>query len=440
MKTRHYCAVRRGVLSVDAGRDIAIATREAVTGDDLATLDQTVLGRFRADIEAERTERVESTRLPAQRHSSDRRRPSPDPCAFAGGRAASRAWPPPEEQDPLVKGSGSVVNAMYAGYVRAIRFGGPQRLAQIGVLGWMIVVPMLIGVFAGRWLDQEIQLGDCSVRRRCWMLGLALGCWSAWEMDGERMTSLYFNALPTWAIMLSLAAHSPPGSCSDSSISAASGGTPAALLRRGPRGDDDRRDDRPFRQPTSAFCLSVGEPGRCAAAARDGARRYPHRSVGRRAQHQEDRTMTSPLTSVALFHLGPVADHRRSGGHLGNHGGVGDRQHPYHPGNRLSLVTGIDDPGRLRVDRQPAPWTARSAIPCGWSQLPCRAFVGTLFVFIFIANWSSLVPGVEPPTAHLETDAALALLVFIAVIWFGILAQGGVALAISRPLPRQIRL
>jgi F-type H+-transporting ATPase subunit epsilon len=60
---RHYCAVRRGVLSVNAGRDIAIATREAVTGDDLATLDQKVLGRFRADIEAERTERVESTRL-----------------------------------------------------------------------------------------------------------------------------------------------------------------------------------------------------------------------------------------------------------------------------------------------------------------------------------------------------------------------------------------
>jgi F1F0 ATPase subunit 2 len=31
------------------------------------------------------------------------------------------------------------------------------------------------------------------------------------EMDGERMTSLYFNALPTWAIMLSLAAHLAAG-------------------------------------------------------------------------------------------------------------------------------------------------------------------------------------------------------------------------------------
>ena len=55
---------------------------------------------------------------------------------------------------------------------------------------------------------------------------------------------------------------------------------------------------------------------------------------------------------------------------------------------------------------------------------PYRAFIGTLFVFIFVANWSSLIPGVEPPTAHIETDAALALLVFIAVIWFGIRAGG----------------
>jgi F-type H+-transporting ATPase subunit epsilon len=61
--TRHYCAVRRGVLSVIAGGEVAIATREAIVSDDLATLDEAVLGRFRADIEAERTERAESTRL-----------------------------------------------------------------------------------------------------------------------------------------------------------------------------------------------------------------------------------------------------------------------------------------------------------------------------------------------------------------------------------------
>jgi F-type H+-transporting ATPase subunit epsilon len=61
--TLHYCAVRRGVFSVTAGREIAIATREAVAGDDLATLDQTVLARFRTDIDTERAEHFESTRL-----------------------------------------------------------------------------------------------------------------------------------------------------------------------------------------------------------------------------------------------------------------------------------------------------------------------------------------------------------------------------------------
>jgi F-type H+-transporting ATPase subunit epsilon len=58
-----YCAVRRGMLSVDANRDVAIATREAVRDDDLATLDETVIARFRADADTERTEHVEGARL-----------------------------------------------------------------------------------------------------------------------------------------------------------------------------------------------------------------------------------------------------------------------------------------------------------------------------------------------------------------------------------------
>lgn len=53
-----------------------------------------------------------------------------------------------------------------------------------------------------------------------------------------------------------------------------------------------------------------------------------------------------------------------------------------------------------------------------------RALVGTLLLFVLAANWSSLIPGVEPPTAHLETDAALAAVVFVAGIWWGIRVQG----------------
>ena len=60
---QRYCAVRWGVFSVTGGRQIAIATREAIVGDDLATLDETVLARFRAEIESERAARLESARL-----------------------------------------------------------------------------------------------------------------------------------------------------------------------------------------------------------------------------------------------------------------------------------------------------------------------------------------------------------------------------------------
>jgi F-type H+-transporting ATPase subunit a len=55
---------------------------------------------------------------------------------------------------------------------------------------------------------------------------------------------------------------------------------------------------------------------------------------------------------------------------------------------------------------------------------PFLPLIGTLFIFILTANWSSLVPGVEPPTASIETDAALALIVFVAVIIFGVRFRG----------------
>lgn len=55
---------------------------------------------------------------------------------------------------------------------------------------------------------------------------------------------------------------------------------------------------------------------------------------------------------------------------------------------------------------------------------PYRAFIGTLFLFILIANWSSLIPGVTPPTATMETPAALAGLVFGSIIFFGVKGGG----------------
>lgn len=58
-----FCAVRGGVLTVTRDAGIAIASREAVVGTDLATLDREVLARFQSEADEERVERVETTRL-----------------------------------------------------------------------------------------------------------------------------------------------------------------------------------------------------------------------------------------------------------------------------------------------------------------------------------------------------------------------------------------
>ena len=55
---------------------------------------------------------------------------------------------------------------------------------------------------------------------------------------------------------------------------------------------------------------------------------------------------------------------------------------------------------------------------------PFRALIGSIFLFTLISNWSSLIPGVEPPTAHIETDAAMALIVFVATIAWGVRVRG----------------
>jgi ATP synthase protein I len=55
-----------------------------------------------------------------------------------------------------------------------------QNLAMVGMLGWTIVLPILIGIFTGRWLDRHFGTGIF------WTLGLlvgglALGCSFAWK-------------------------------------------------------------------------------------------------------------------------------------------------------------------------------------------------------------------------------------------------------------------
>jgi ATP synthase protein I len=84
--------------------------------------------------------------------------PETDPVAEAARRAADRSKQGAEHPEPSL----------------GARFG------QIGVLGWMIVVPALIGLFLGRWLDRQLATG-IFFSAPLLMVGVAIGFWSAWK-------------------------------------------------------------------------------------------------------------------------------------------------------------------------------------------------------------------------------------------------------------------
>ena len=55
-----------------------------------------------------------------------------------------------------------------------------QDLAMVGVLGWTIVVPILLGVFAGRWLDRRFHSGIFFTLGLL-VVGVTVGCALAWQ-------------------------------------------------------------------------------------------------------------------------------------------------------------------------------------------------------------------------------------------------------------------
>ncbi|MEO6218465.1 MAG: F0F1 ATP synthase subunit A [Sphingomonas sp.] len=129
--------------------------------------------------------------------------------------------------------------------------------------------------------------------------------------------------------------------------------------------------------------------------------------------------MTSPLTSVTVFHLGPI--------------GISQAVVTTWAIMAVLIVGAILLTRRMTLVPSAVQATLELIVEAVDSQIrdtmqvepgPYRAFIGTLFLFIFVANWSTLIPGVAPPTARLETDAALAILVFLAIIGFGIRSGG----------------
>jgi F-type H+-transporting ATPase subunit a len=69
---------------------------------------------------------------------------------------------------------------------------------------------------------------------------------------------------------------------------------------------------------------------------------------------------------------------------------------------------------------------------------PFLPLIGTLFIFLAVANLCGVLPGVMAPTARLETPAALALLVFFSVHYFGIRARGPLGYLASFAKPKLI--
>ena len=62
-KEERFCALRGGVMTIGKASHIDIATREAILGEDLGTLDAEVLARFQSDADDERTQHTEAMRL-----------------------------------------------------------------------------------------------------------------------------------------------------------------------------------------------------------------------------------------------------------------------------------------------------------------------------------------------------------------------------------------
>lgn len=85
-----------------------------------------------------------------------------------------------------------------------------------------------------------------------------------------------------------------------------------------------------------------------------------------------------------------------------------------------------DDPGALQTAVEGVVGAIHDAIEDALPDYGRRLlpFVGSLWIFIAVANLVGILPGASSPTGDLSTTAALAVLVFLSVHWFGITSGG----------------
>lgn len=86
---------------------------------------------------------------------------------------------PDYEDDPLIRQT-RLRNARRERWLREGDMSIGRRLAQIGVLGWIFVVPTLAGLFFGAWLDTRFGSGIFWAAPMM-VVGLCVGGWTAWK-------------------------------------------------------------------------------------------------------------------------------------------------------------------------------------------------------------------------------------------------------------------
>ena len=84
------------------------------------------------------------------------------------------------------------------------------------------------------------------------------------------------------------------------------------------------------------------------------------------------------------------------------------------------------DPGSLQTAAEGIVSSIEDAVAAVDAQHAQRImpFIGSLWIFLVIANLSGLIPGVHAPTRDLSATSALAIVVFLSTHWFGIRIQG----------------
>jgi len=88
---------------------------------------------------------------------------------------------------------------------------------------------------------------------------------------------------------------------------------------------------------------------------------------------------------------------------------------------------------RLRIDPGPAQSAVEGIVATIDAAIAAVApdysrrilpLIGTLWIFLVVANLAGLIPGAHSPTRDLSATAALAIVVFLSVHWFGVRISG----------------